>query len=90
MKQEAIARFDYPEELKEKLIELVVCQNYSKEEVAKKYGLVNTYILTNWIIGYREKIQLKTPRIKTPGEFSIVFHLILYFFASITLFKSLS
>ena len=40
MKEEAIARFDYPEDLKEKLVELVVYQNYSKEEVAKKYGLV--------------------------------------------------
>ena len=57
MKEEAIARFDYPEELKEKLIELVVYQNYSKEEVAKKYGLVNTYMLTNWIIGYKKKLE---------------------------------
>ena len=57
MKEEAIARFDYPEELKEKLIELVVYQNYSKEEVAKKYGLVNTYMLTHWIIGYKKKLE---------------------------------
>ncbi|WP_256004830.1 transposase [Pedobacter deserti] len=57
MKEEAIAIFDYAEELKEKLIELVVYQNYSKEEVAKKYGLVNTYILTNWIIGYKKKLE---------------------------------
>ncbi|MEJ2880566.1 transposase [Pedobacter sp. GR22-6] len=54
MKEEAIARIDCPDELKEKLIELVVYQNYSKEEVAKKYGLVNTYILTNWIIVYKK------------------------------------
>lgn len=51
MRENSIARFDYSDELKEKLVELVVYQNYSKEEVAKKYGLVNTYILTNWING---------------------------------------
>jgi transposase-like protein len=45
MKEEAIARIDYPEELKEKLVELVVYHNHSKEAVAKKYGLANTYLL---------------------------------------------
>lgn len=57
MRENAIARFDYSDELKEKLVELVVYQNYSKEEVAKKYGLVNTYILTNWINSYKKKLE---------------------------------
>lgn len=38
MKENVIARFDYPDELKEKLVELAVYQNYSKEEVAKSKG----------------------------------------------------
>jgi transposase-like protein len=57
MEEEAIARFDYPAELKEKLVELVVYQNYSKEAVAKKYGLANTYMLTNWITVYKKKLE---------------------------------
>jgi hypothetical protein len=36
MKEKAIARFDYPDEPKEKAVALVVYHNYSKEEVAKK------------------------------------------------------
>ena len=57
MKKEAIARFDYPEEFKEKLIELVVYQNQDKNIVAKKYGLPNSYMLTNWITIYKKKLE---------------------------------
>lgn len=35
----------------------MIYQNYSKEEVAKKYGLANTYLLTNWINGYKKKLE---------------------------------
>jgi len=35
IKRSSNREIDFPEELKEKLVELVVYQNYSKEEVAK-------------------------------------------------------
>ena len=36
MRENAIARFDCSDELKEEPFELVVYENYSKEQVAKK------------------------------------------------------
>ncbi len=57
MKEEAIARFNYQEEFKEKLVELVVYQNQSTNAVAQKYGLPNTYILNNWINRYKKKLE---------------------------------
>jgi transposase len=49
MKEQALSRFEFEEEFKEKLVELVVYKNVSAEQVAKKYRLPNITILINWI-----------------------------------------
>ena len=57
MKKETLSNLDYSSEFKEKLIELVVYQNQSTAAVVKKYGLPNSYILTNWINRYKQKLE---------------------------------
>lgn len=57
MKEQALLRFEFSEEFKQKLVELVVYKNVSAEQVAKKYDLPNTYMLINWINNYKKKLE---------------------------------
>jgi len=57
MNEKSITRFDYSEELKTEMVELVFYGNHSKEEVVKKYGLPNVYMLNNWITTYKKKFE---------------------------------
>ncbi|WP_400263280.1 hypothetical protein ACFX5U_09580 [Sphingobacterium sp. SG20118] len=47
MKEQSLPRFKFPEEFKEKLVEVVVYKNISAAQVAKKYDLPNIDILIN-------------------------------------------
>ncbi|QIH35939.1 transposase [Sphingobacterium sp. DR205] len=57
MNEQALSRFEFEEEFKEKLIELVLYKNVSAEQTARKYGLQNTTILINWINNYKRKLE---------------------------------
>ncbi|WP_433863970.1 hypothetical protein [Sphingobacterium thalpophilum] len=57
MNEQALSRFEFEEEFKEKLVELVLYKNVSAEQTAKKYGLANTKILINWISNYKRKLE---------------------------------
>lgn len=50
-------QFQFSDQLKEKLILLVVYQNQSAKILAKKYGLPNVYILTNWVRLYKKTLE---------------------------------
>jgi transposase-like protein len=75
MKAKMLEQFKFTDELKERLVLLVVFQNQSPKELAKKYGLPNVHILTNWVrlailnlmalslwgqVSQEEKISLRT------------------------------
>lgn len=45
MNEQALSQFEFEEEFKEKLVELVLYKNMSAEQTARKYGLPNTTIL---------------------------------------------
>ncbi len=49
MKAQMLEQFQFTDELKERLVLLVVFQNQSPKELAKKYGLPNVHILINWV-----------------------------------------
>lgn len=57
MNEQSLSRFEFSEEFKEKLVELVIYKNVSASQVAKKYDLPNTHILINWINNYKKKLE---------------------------------
>lgn len=57
MKEQSLSRFEFPEEFKEKLVELVVYKNVSAAQVAKKYDLPNIHVLINWINNYKSILE---------------------------------
>ncbi|MFZ6024582.1 MAG: hypothetical protein ACOYVG_09040 [Bacteroidota bacterium] len=57
MKAKMLEQFQFTDELKERLVLMVIFQNQSPKELAKKYGLPNTYILTNWVNIYKKKLE---------------------------------
>jgi transposase-like protein len=57
MKEEMLEQFRFSNELKEKLIFLIVYKNQSPKSIAKQYGLPNVHMLINWVRIY--KIPLK-------------------------------
>ena len=56
MKEVCLSKTDYSEEFKEKLVEQVVYYGQSAKAVAKKYGLANTHILSNWVNIHKKKL----------------------------------
>ncbi len=57
MKENIFNQFEFSEELKEKLVLLVVYQNQSSKDLAKHYGLPNVHILTNWVNQYKKTLE---------------------------------
>lgn len=49
MKEKMLDRFKFSDELKEKLVMLVVYQNRPLKELFRQYGLPNAHILANWV-----------------------------------------
>lgn len=49
MKVKMLEQFQFTDELKERLVLLVVYQNQSPKDLPKKYGLPNVHVLTNWV-----------------------------------------
>ena len=49
MKEKMLDRFKFSDELKEKLVMLVVYQNRPLKELSRQYGLPNAHMLANWV-----------------------------------------
>lgn len=52
-----LEQFEFPDDLKEKIIGLVLYQNQPVKEVAKKYELPNVHIIANWIRIYKKNLE---------------------------------
>ena len=57
MKAKMLEQFQFTDELKDRLVLLVVYQNQSPKELAKKYGLPNVHTLVNWIRIYKRTLE---------------------------------
>ena len=57
MNEQSLLRFEFSEEFKQKLVELVIYKNVSAAQVAKKYDFPNPHILINWINNYKRKLE---------------------------------
>lgn len=57
MKEKNLDQFEFSDELKEKLVLLVVYQNQSPKKLSKQYGLPNVYILSNWVRIYKKSLE---------------------------------
>lgn len=57
MKEKMLYRFKYSDELKEKLVMLLVYQNYPIKELSEKYGLPNAHMLVNWVNLYKKSLE---------------------------------
>ena len=56
MEAEMLGQFKFSNELKEKLILMVVYQNHCPRALAKQYGLPNNHILANWVRIYKKTL----------------------------------
>ena len=56
MKEKILARFKFPDELKEKLVMMVVFQNRLPKDLARQYGLPNIHMLVNWVNIYKKTL----------------------------------
>ena len=57
MKAQMLEQFKFTDELREKLVLMVVYQNYPPKALAKKYGLPNVHILINWVTIYKRTLE---------------------------------
>lgn len=57
MKEKTLSQFKFSDELKEKLVLLVVYQNQSPKMLAQQYQLPNVYILSNWVRIYKKSLE---------------------------------
>ena len=57
MKEKMLGQFEFPVELKEKLVLLVVYQNRAPKILAKQYGLPNVHMLINWVRIYKKTLE---------------------------------
>ena len=56
MSEKLLSQFKFSKELKEKMVTLVLYHGLDAKEVAKKYGLPNAYMLTNWINRHKQQL----------------------------------
>ena len=57
MATQNLEQFKFTDEFKEKLVLMVVYHNHSPKSLVKKYGLPNSYILTNWVRIYKRNLE---------------------------------
>lgn len=57
MEENFLKQFDYSAEEKERMVNLVLYQGWSARNVAKKFHLPNTYMLTNWVSIQKKKLE---------------------------------
>ena len=57
MKEKMLDQFKFSDELKEKLVIMVVYQNRLPKQLCQQYGLPNVHILTNWVNIYKRSLE---------------------------------
>lgn len=57
MKEKNLEQFKFSDELKEKLVLLVVYQNRLPKDLCKQYGLPNVHMLVNWVNNYKRSLE---------------------------------
>lgn len=57
MKEKIVYRFKISDQLKEKLITLVVYQNRIPKDLVRQYGLPNVHMLINWVRNYKKSLE---------------------------------
>jgi transposase-like protein len=57
MKEKMLEQFEFSDDLREKVIGLVLYQKRPAKDVAKKYGLPNVHIISNWVRIYKKKLE---------------------------------
>lgn len=57
MKEKMLDRFKFSDELKEKLVMLVVYQNRPLKELSRQYELPNAHMLANWVNVYKKSLE---------------------------------
>ena len=57
MKEKMLDRFKFSDELKKKLVMLVVYQNRPLKELSREYGLPNAHMLANWVNAYKNYLK---------------------------------
>lgn len=57
MKEKMLDQFKFSDELKEKLVMMVVYQNRLPKELSQQYGLPNVHMLTNWVNIYKRSLE---------------------------------
>jgi transposase-like protein len=57
MKEKMLEQFEFYEDLKEKIVGLVLYQRQPAKVVAQKYDLPNVHIIANWIRIYKMKLE---------------------------------
>ena len=57
MKEKMLAQFKFSDELKEKLVMMVVYKNRLAKDLSKQYGLPNAHMLVNWVNLYKRSLE---------------------------------
>ena len=57
MEANFLKQFDFSEEQKERMVNLVLYQGWSARDVAKKFHLPNVHMLTNWVSIQKKKLE---------------------------------
>lgn len=58
MKEKMLEQFNFSEELKEKVINLVIYKKQTAKDVARMYDLPNIHIITNWVRIYKKNFAI--------------------------------
>ena len=53
-------RFKFSDELKEKLVMMVIYQNRLPKQLSEQYGLPNAHMLVNWVNIYKKTLEKET------------------------------
>lgn len=57
MEQKFLKQFEFTEEQRERMVNLVLYQGWAAKRVAEKFHLPNTYMLCNWVREQKKKLE---------------------------------
>ena len=57
MKEKMLEQFKFSEDLKEKIVSLVLYKKHTAKDVARMYDLPNVHIIANWIRIYKKNLE---------------------------------
>ena len=60
MKEKMLDRFKFSDQLKEKLVMLVVYQNRPLKELSRQYGLPIAHMLANWVNVHKRLLEKRS------------------------------